>query len=146
MGGFLWSIIVERDKGKAVDGALYELCEWAQDKPEALAYFASELRRMALMLPGEEDWVWRSSIEYFGLTRPSDGEALLFALEIPWLWKIPPEVTAKTAELFEKHNVLEVWWDIVGYGARASDEMDKAFSEAFNQLGVECVEKNKWPR
>ncbi|GAH73472.1 unnamed protein product [marine sediment metagenome] len=146
MGGFLWSTIVERDKGKAVDAALYELCEWAQDKPEAVAYFAGELRRMALMLPGEEDSVWRSSIEYFCLTRPGDGEALLFALELPWLWKVPTEVMAKTAELFEKHNVLEVWWDIVGYGAKASGEMDKAFSEAFNQLGVERVEKNKWAR
>lgn len=56
------------------------------------------------------------------------------------------EIIEFSGQLFEKHNALEVWWGIVGYGAKASDEMDKAFGEAFNQLGVERVEKNKWPR
>jgi len=166
MGGFEWSTIVERDKGKAVREAIGELRQWAQNPqmPEALTYFARELSYISVVLPEQADDVWMYEMtpdgrkiegsevtykEYFSQTWPGEGEALLYAIELPWLWRVPSQVMAKACECFGKHGALDVWWAIVGDGTRISDLTDKAMSQFYDQVEAEEVwklTKRGWKR
>jgi hypothetical protein len=156
--GFEWSTIVEREKGKAACAAADELRAWAENPwtPEVLGYFGSELSAIWLFLPERANDIWFESKrgegevtfkQHFGKNWPGDGDALLWALDLPWLWKVPPSVKAKAAECFAKHGVLDVWRTIVEDGKRISDQAFEAVIRAFGQLqeDVRVVKvMNRW--
>ena len=163
MSGFEWSTKLEANKRHGVEQAVAELRELAADllTPPALRYFAGELADIYVIKPEHPDDVYLTDIkpdgtkqpyatyrEYFGDTLPSESEILVYCWEIPWLWKMPTEAKTTIANIFEKYDVIEVWWDIVGDGTRSSDLMD-AF---WRQHGEEIfgsgagMTKNKAPR
>ena len=130
MGGFEWLTKVPTQKYGGMERVKTELTELAKD-PSAdpyLRYLAQELSEIWIVKPEERDetcWyeikqaLWgkvriprETYGENFGKEFPGEGEILLYCWEIPWLWKFPPEIIATVASIFEKHDVIDVWWAI----------------------------------
>ena len=56
---------------------------------------------------------------------------------------MPTEAKTTIANIFEKHDVIEVWWDIVGDGTSSSDLMDAFWREHGEEAFGEGVEITK---
>jgi hypothetical protein len=163
MGGFEWGTKVAREKCESIEGAVVELREWAKrsDIEAELRYLTQELSDIQVIKPEQRDETYWYEIKQtlcgevripketysqnFGEEFPKEGEILVYCWEIPWLWKFRPATIAKVAECFERHGVLEVWWDIIGYNSKVNDLHDRFWREHAKEIfgeGTEVI-KNK---
>jgi hypothetical protein len=155
MGGFSWSIIVEREEGIGVEAAIKELEEWAQKASnlEDEKYYALRLCCFVVLLPKQADDIfeWRGVTyrkcfpEFYNNSSSIDDKVLLYFDEIPWLWKIPPAVMVEAARCFSRNGVLNVWWRIIRDGHSSSEQFVTALEQQLSDLGLSCT-RDKYPR
>ena len=134
--GFTFRMKIERDKAPLVKAAIQDLYDWV-DKHGGYdgMYLPWRLvNHMSVVLP-ENDFDSKEVREYVcGGERLSEGEALVFHHDIPWLWRLSPEVMAKARECFEKHGVIDIWWNIIKENCEGTDLIDQLLPD---------LEKNK---
>ncbi len=119
-----WISSVQRGQALAMRKASEELREWA-NSPRLPSEVASEAQIVAAMimvhLPEEGDDPWGQGNTSDGdLTvrerfseetwPPAEGQAIIDVFQIRV--DIPVEVLAKIDEIFEKHGVLDIWYEV----------------------------------
>jgi len=130
--GFAFYLKINRDKAALVEAARDELYEWIEGRGGyERMYLPWRLANHMTVIYPEDN----GSKEYFGPFWPNEGEALVFHHDIPWLWRLSPEVMAKARECFEKHDVIDIWWNIIKENSEGTDLIDQILPD---------LEKNKY--
>jgi hypothetical protein len=97
-------------------------------------YYSWRLANHLVVIDPKENKGWDREIRkywqsIFKEEKLESGEVLVRHHDVPWLRQIPPEVQQKARECFEKYDVVDVWWGIVGENAKGIDIIDKLFPE-----------------
>ncbi|MDO8491344.1 MAG: hypothetical protein Q7T04_04950 [Dehalococcoidia bacterium] len=140
--GFEWAMVVDESRKADMEDLLTELSELHGSRSEAVRYFAWEVA-FGIYPPGgpndsflscdEGDgkkYVVVTYGEVFGADGVKSGQIGLWAEEIVWLFKMPANVKAEFAAIFDKHGCMDVWLSMVGESCSGVESARSLFGDA----------------